>query len=129
MSTDPAADAAVRDQLGQQAATVTGTPSAGIFGDPAGAGQPTGQSMDLGAAARTTVDPNALLAALQRQQEQINALLAQQEADRKAAEPAPTEPPEIRPLVGNASGELQAALMGLHSRLLHLEEHLFGTRG
>lgn len=125
MSTDPA-DAAVRDQLGQQAETVTGQPAAGIFGDPAGASQPGSQALDLGAARAAAPDPDEMLAMLRRQQAQIEAMQAEREAERKAAEPEPAGPPDLTPRLGNASGELQAAVLGLHSRLLRLEEHLFG---
>lgn len=125
MSTDPA-DAAVREQLGQQADTVTGTPSAGIFGDTAGASQPP-QPMDVTAATPTSADPDKLLAQLQAQQEQINALVAAQkseQAEREAAKPAPAEPVDVAPRLANASGEVQQAFLWLHKRLSAIEEHL-----
>jgi hypothetical protein len=124
MTTDPAADAAVRAQLGQQAATVQGDPAAaGIFGDPAGRSEPP-QPIDLGAAKRTTVDPDELLAMLQRQAEQIAQMQADRDAERKAAEPAPSEPRNVAPSLGNASGEINEAFAYLHKRLHAVEAHL-----
>ena len=115
MSTpDPATDSAVREQLGQQAQAVTGTPSAGIYGDPAGASAPP-QPLDLSGAAPTSADVKALL-------ERIEKMEADREAERVAALPAPEEPPDLTPRLGNASGELQAALLGLHARLEKAEK-------
>lgn len=122
MSTDPG-DAAVREQLGQQAQDVTGTPSAGIFGDPAGAAQPSAQQMDLSAATPAAVNPDDLQAQLARQQEQINALLAAREAER-AEVPADADPVDVTPHVGTGSPELRQALTWLHKRVSAIEEHL-----
>lgn len=119
MSADPA-DAAVRDQLGQQASDVTGTPSAGVFGDQAGASQP-GQAMDLSAATPAAADPGDLEARIAAQQAQIDALLKAQ-ADAKPAEAEPAAPVDVTPHVGNASGELRQALLWLHKRIAALEE-------
>jgi len=116
----PAAqDRAVRAQLGEQAQAVQGQPSAGIFGDKAGRELPP-QQMDLSAAKPVSADPAELLAALQRQQQQIDQLLA----ERAAAAPAAPELPDIEPRLSNASGELKAALGGLHARMLRIEEEL-----
>ena len=113
------AEAAVRDQLAQQSAAVTGTPSAGIYGDPAGASAPP-ERLDLSAAAPTSVDVKALLA-------RVEAMEAAREAERVAALPVPDEPPDLTPVLhGAVSGEMRAALMGLHARLLLIEGRLFG---
>ena len=122
MSTDPA-DAAVREQLGQQAGTVTGTPSAGIFGDTAGASLPP-QPMDVTAGTPAAPDPAEMLAQLQAQQEQINKLLADQKARGAATAEEPAEPVDVTPRLANASGEVQQAFLWLHKRLSAIEEHL-----
>ena len=113
---DPVPDAAVRARLAEQAHAVHGRPSAGIFGDVAGRELPP-QPINLSAAAPVSADPEQLLALLQRQQEQINALLAAQPAPA-----GPADPPDITPRLGNASGELQAAFAGIHARLLNVEK-------
>jgi hypothetical protein len=119
----PAAqDRAVRAQLGEQAQAVTGDPAAaGIFGDVAGRSEPP-HPMDLSKAERTNVDTDALLAAIQAQQEQINQLLADAEQARVDNLPKPPDPMAIEPQLGNASGEINAAFAGLHRRLLRVEE-------
>ena len=116
---DPAADAAVQAQLAAQAQAVTGTPSAGIFGDVAGAAQPP-QQIDLSAAAPTVVTQDELAALLAR----VQKMEADREAERVAALPVPDEPPDKTPRLSNASGELHAAFAGVHARLLLVEEKL-----
>lgn len=113
----PAEDAAVRAGLAAQAASVQGDPAAaGIYGDPAGASAPP-QPLNLGAASATNVDTQALL-------DRINALEAAREADRVAALPPDPGPPDLTPVVNSGSSEVRSALLGLHARLLLIEEKL-----
>ena len=115
-------DSAVREQLGAQAASVTGNPAAaGVYGDPAGASAPPAQ-MDLSAAAPTSADVKALL-------ERIEKMEAEREAERLAAEPAPLEPPDETPRLSNGSAEIQHWLQRLHERIAAVEEHLFSAKG
>src|SRR3984885_4624970 len=114
-SFDPVRDAAVREQLGEQAQAVKGRPSAGIFGDTAGHEQAP-QQMDLSGAKATTVNPDDLMATLQKQQEQINALRAERTAEQKAAAGEQATAADLTPRLGNASGEIQATFAGLHAR-------------
>jgi hypothetical protein len=109
------ADQAVREQLANQAQAVTGVPSAGVYGDPAGASQPA-QQIDLSKAAPTSADVADLLA-------RVQAMEAAQEAARRAAEPAPLEPPDLTPrLSGSASAELHSAFAGIHDRIVAVEQ-------
>ncbi|HWM96718.1 MAG TPA: hypothetical protein VNO54_06640 [Streptosporangiaceae bacterium] len=117
MHVDPALDAAVRAHLAAQPAAVTGTPSAGVYGDQAGAQAPP-VPLDLSAAAPTSADVKALLARIEKME-------TDREAERVAALPVPDEPPDLTPILhGAASGELRAALAGLHARLVAVEEHV-----
>ena len=97
--------------------------TAGVYGDAAGRSQPP-QQIDLGAAKRTTVDPDELLAMLQQQAEQIAQLQAERAAEVKANTPAPSEPRNVAPSLGNASGEISEAFTFLHKRLAAIEAHL-----
>src|SRR5580700_9991408 len=113
---DPAAaNAAIRVQMAEQAQAVTGTPSAGVYGDVAGAEAPP-VPLDLSKAKAGVVDVDALLQQLQAQAEAlqgIQAKLAEQEA---AANPEP-EPPDTRLYVdGNAPGWLHALVAKLEDR-------------
>jgi hypothetical protein len=100
-------------KLAEQAGTVTGTPSAGIYGDQAGAQAPA-VPLDVSAAKRTDVDVNELL-------ERLAAL----EAAQQAALPPPPEPMDARPqFYGAVSAEIQQALAHVHARLLHIEDAL-----
>jgi hypothetical protein len=105
--------AAARAKLAEQAGSVTGTPSAGIYGDQAGAQAPP-VPLDVSAARPADVDTAALL-------ERIAAL----EAAQQAAAPPPPEPMDARPqFYGAVSAEVQYALANVHARLVHIEDAL-----
>jgi len=112
-SPEPAADAAVQAQLAQQAADVTGVPSAGIYGDPAGA-QAAPQPLDLSAAHATAADVEQLLAQLQELQSRAAAAVA-------AAEPVPEVPDDTVTADSGAPGWLHAAFAKIEKRLAALE--------
>jgi hypothetical protein len=117
MSTpDPVADAAIRVQLADQAKTVTGTPSAGVYGDQAGAEQAP-QQMDLAAAKAVVVDAEALLARIQE-------LEARQQAAEDAANPPPAPPDTSLHMDANAPGYLHAFKDKVEGRLAAVEEKL-----
>jgi hypothetical protein len=102
-------DAAVQAQLAAQATGVTGQPSAGIYGDPAGAQAPAAAvDMVAAGAAPVAVDAAALLARVQ-----------QLEADAAAARPAvvPYVPPKASDLVAHLGGSLAHAFQLIENRL------------
>jgi hypothetical protein len=113
---DPAADAAIRVQMAEQAQTVTGTPSAGVYGDVAGAEAPP-QQMDLSAAKAVVTDAEALL-------KRIQELEARQQAAEDAANPPPPEPDTKLYVDGNAPGWLHALVAKLEDRLSAIEDKL-----
>jgi hypothetical protein len=113
---DPAADAAIRDQLADQAAKVTGTPSAGVYGDVAGAERPP-QQMDLSAAKAVVTDAEALL-------KRIQELEARQQAAEDAANPPPAPPDTSLHMDANAPGYLHAFKDKVEDRLALIEEKL-----
>jgi hypothetical protein len=108
------AQAAVQAQLGQQAQAVTGTDSAGIYGDPAGASQPASLVPDMSRAQPMVADPEALMA-------RIAAL----EAAAKANEPAPPPPPDnsLR-AEANSPGWLHDLAAKIETRLSAIETKL-----
>jgi len=108
------AQAAAAAQLGEQAATVTGTPSAGIYGDPAGASQPTGQTVDLSKATATAADVEKLLADLQE-------LQAKAQAAVDAANPPPAPPDDSLHVESNAPAWLADLVAKIEKRLAKLE--------
>jgi hypothetical protein len=112
---DPAAqDAAVQWQLAQQAQAVQGQPSAGIYGDPAGAAQPSAATLDLGKAQATAVDVEALLGQLQE-------LQARAQAAVDAANPPPAEPDTSLHMDSGAPGYLHTFKDTVEARLAALE--------
>ena len=113
---DPAADAAIRDQLADQAAKVTGTPSAGVYGDVAGAERPA-QQMDLSAAKAVVTDAEALL-------KRIQELEARQQAAEDAANPPPPLPDTHLYVDSNAPGWMHALVAKLEDRLGDIEDKL-----
>jgi len=117
----PAEDAAVQAGLAAQAQTVTGVPSAGIYGDPAGASQPA-QPIDLSKATPVSVDTDALLARLAALESAAQAAAAQKAADEEAAKPAPVVPDyKSLTLSGAHSAELHDLVRKLEERFQVLE--------
>ena len=111
---DPAvADAAVQAQLREQAQSVQGTPSAGVYGDPAGASAAP-QHLDLSSAKGYEVDAQALL-------KQLQALTDAAQAREDAANPPAAPPDNTLRADPNAPGWLHDLVGKLEARLGKLE--------
>jgi hypothetical protein len=107
------AQEAARQLLAEQAQTVTGADSAGIYGDPAGASQPSGQVMDMSAAVPATTDVEALM-------ERIRAL----EAAQPPPPPEPEEPDHTLRVDSGAPGWLHALAAEVEARLTAIEHKI-----
>jgi hypothetical protein len=121
---DPAAEqAAVQAGLAEQAGSVGGTDSAGIYGDPAGAGQhAAGQTAEE--AARNLLAAGAVPHEVDVMEmlERIRALEADRDALIAAAAPAPVVPLKLAEIVlGQAPSVVHA--FELAEERLHALEH------
>jgi hypothetical protein len=108
------AQAAAQAQLAEQAQTVTGTPSAGVYGDPAGAAQPSSAGFDLSKATAAAADVEKLLADLQ-------ALQVKAQAAVDAANPPPPPPDDTLHVENNAPSWMADLVRKIEKRLAALE--------
>ena len=129
--------AAVQSQLGQQAQSAGGDPTAaGIYGDTAGASQhappqsqaQVAQGLIAQGGSATSVDAEALLAQLQALAAQVADLQAAKQAADVAAHVAQSRPPVLDEILGALSGVTPGivhALSVVGERVDAIEAHLF----
>jgi hypothetical protein len=128
-------NAVVADQIGEQAASVTGTDSAGIYGDVAGASQRSAPQTEAEVAedlqARggkaTEVDTEALLKQLQDLAAQVAMLQNAGAVIIRDSTPVPPVLEEVHGALSGVSPGIVHAFELIAGRLAALEHHLFGS--